>query len=133
MALAEYTSQPHKFNHFNKNGLFGRDRQVPQQLLLEFLRSQKLIPDANEYYRFLRIMNRLHYIDFPELSPVEEFSDSYRGKLLLVSPAQVFRYQDMYIELRGLDYFSERRSTLDRHVRRLELRKNAEKFEMQRR
>jgi len=26
MALAEYTPQPHKFNRFNKNGLFGRDR-----------------------------------------------------------------------------------------------------------
>jgi hypothetical protein len=25
MALAEYTPQPHKFNRFNKNGLFGRD------------------------------------------------------------------------------------------------------------
>jgi hypothetical protein len=24
--LAAYTPQPHKFNHFNKNGLFGRDR-----------------------------------------------------------------------------------------------------------
>jgi hypothetical protein len=26
MALAAYTPQPHKFNRFNKNGLFGRDR-----------------------------------------------------------------------------------------------------------
>ena len=25
MALAAYTPQPHKFNRFNKNGLFGRD------------------------------------------------------------------------------------------------------------
>jgi len=28
MALAEYTPQPHKFNRFNKNGLFGRDRHM---------------------------------------------------------------------------------------------------------
>jgi hypothetical protein len=26
MALAAYTPQPHKFNRFNKDGLFGRDK-----------------------------------------------------------------------------------------------------------
>jgi hypothetical protein len=26
MAPAAYTQQPHKFNRFNRNGLFGRDR-----------------------------------------------------------------------------------------------------------
>src|SRR6266480_1919837 len=71
--------------------------QVPQKLLLEFLRSQGLIPDVDEYYRFITVMNRIGYIDFPDLSPGEHFSDTHRNKHLLVTPAQVFRNQDMYV------------------------------------
>jgi hypothetical protein len=104
--------------------------QVPQKLLLEFLQGQGLIPDdVNEYYRFITVMNRIGYIDFPDLSPGERFSDAYRNKHLLVSPAPLFRNQDMYVELRALDYFSEQRSKPDSsRARRLDLRNAAEGF-----
>lgn len=85
------------------------DSRVPQKVLLEFFSVQGLI-DADEFYGkggFLSIMNRIRYIDFPGLRRGEEFSDRHRDDPLRVEPGIVFRAQDMYVELRALDYFFE--------------------------
>jgi len=102
--------------------------QLPQKLLLEFLQGQNLTTDTNESYRFLKVMNRISYIAFPDLAPGEQFSDRHTNQHLLVEPGQIFRNQDMYLELRALDFFLERESAADPRPRRKELRKNAETF-----
>jgi len=102
--------------------------QLPQKLLLEFLQRQNLTTDANEYYRFLKVMHRIRYVAFPDLPPGEQFSDRHTDQHLLVEPAQVFRNQDMYLELRALDFFLERESPADPRAQRKQLRKNAEAF-----
>jgi hypothetical protein len=119
-----------------KDLYISNDQHVPQKLLLEFLSKQGLAA-SDEYYGeggFLPVMHRIKYLDFPGLPRNEEFSDMHKDKPLLVVPGTVFRYQDMYLELRALDYFSEQRSDIDRRrTRRKELRKSAERFATERR
>lgn len=107
--------------------------QVPQKLLLEFLKTQSLVSDADEFYRFLQIMRRIQYIGFSDLRAEEQFSDSLRDKHLLVEPGGVFRNQDMYLELRALDYFSQRGPSTKRRTLRKQLHERAKEFALAKR
>jgi hypothetical protein len=102
-------------------------RKVTHNLLLKFLEAQGFVTGADEFYLFLGSMNSIHYI---ELDPQPgDSGDPDRNKFYLVEPGPVFRNQDMYVELLGLDYFSEGGPPKgDRRARRLELHRRAEKF-----
>jgi hypothetical protein len=106
--------------HFNHRG-------VSQKLLFRFLRSQDLIDDEDELIHFLKTMDNIEYIEI-DLSDPEKVQLDIRNDFFL-EPGQVFRNQDMYLELRALDYFSEQGSDNDdRRLLRRELLKDAKDF-----
>jgi hypothetical protein len=81
------------------------NREVPQKLLFRFFRNRELAKDESDFTRFLKTMDNIRYLDL-EVTDTEKSQLDLRRDFL-VEPGQVFRDQDMYIELRALDYFSE--------------------------
>jgi hypothetical protein len=93
-------------------------REVPQKLLFRFLRHRELIKDDSDFVRFLETMEHIKYLDMDV--PDAEKTQVDLHKDFLVEPGQVLRDQDMYIELRALDYLSEQGAD---HTDRTSLRK----------
>jgi hypothetical protein len=100
-------------------------RVLPHPLLIEFLQ-RDLIPDENECYSFLHWANAIRQVDVaPDVSwlPVGKTS-----RVASLSPSQVFRNHDMYIELRTLDHFSSEPASPLRKQGRLDLHRNTRQF-----
>ena len=72
-------------------------------------------------------MKDVKYIEIDP--PTELISESARKRRFVLEPGQVFRAQDMYIELRCLDFFGGLESA-NRWTHRLSLRKRVEQFVM---
>jgi hypothetical protein len=100
--------------------------QVPQKMLLEFLLKENLIPDAGDYYTFVEVVTRIKYVDV-DLLIGEQFSQHDWDKHFHVGPSEIFAKQDMYLELRAMDYFPEQ-TPQNRQMCRMELRRRAEKL-----
>ena len=98
---------------------------LPGPLASDFLVTLKLIP-ADEFCGFARSMNAIEYLS---CDPPPSDCKAKMDRDLRVEPGRRFRSQDMYIELRALDYFSHDRSNSDeRRASRLQLRKQAQDF-----
>jgi hypothetical protein len=96
-------------------------RRLEQKVLLQFLQQENLITGPDDYYVFLKTVKNIGYVEFDP--PVSQVVDEF----FWLEPGQVFRHQDMYVELRALDFFSER-SRRDGRDERLQLRVKAAKF-----
>ena len=82
-----------------------------------------------EFDNFILRMSRIGYVMLD--GPTEDAEHPRRPRLdddVLIAPGLVFRRQDMYIELRALDYFSNTSSDLVRRERRKALRDSATRF-----
>jgi len=101
-------------------------RDPQQKLTLEFLKSEDLVQDNGEFYDFTQRMKEAGYIDIDK----PNHSVSETDDRVLLRPGRVFRYQDMYIELLALDYFSIlRHATANgRRSERKRLRSSAQAF-----
>jgi len=108
-----------------KDMYFYAGRDLPQKLLLGFLKSEALISDEDDFYTFLESMSVVRYVDLDPLT--EPISERDRNRPFVIEPGPVFRAQDMYLELRSLDFFGKPPST-DRWSRRLDMRRRAEQF-----
>ena len=103
---------------------------LPQKLVFDFMANHaRIIDDDRQLFdSFIQKMKYIGYISLDKPNP--EFSDS--DDRVMLEPGPVFRCQDMYIELRALDYLSERGlkrgASQVRQARRLELHKNVARF-----
>ena len=103
-----------------------RNRRVPQRVFFEFLQAQNLITSEDEYYAFLLNMKGIKCVI---LDPdVPEFTERERSRFYWIQPGQIFRNQDMYVELRALDFFSASPGDRQRRAKRLRLRDAADAF-----
>jgi hypothetical protein len=102
-----------------------RKADIPHQLFTNFATAQQLIADAQESFHFLNSMLDINYVSVSPL-PSPSFDPTITYYL---SPSEMFRCLDMYVELRTLDFFADNGATDDeRHQQRIRLQRMAQTF-----
>jgi hypothetical protein len=99
--------------------------ELPHPLLGEFLLKEGLVRNEEEFFTFLQAVSAIAYA---EVTPTERLPRARADHTTFVEPAQTFRNQDRYVELRALDHFSTVIGAAVRRKRRIELQQSARRF-----